>query len=382
MSKLSYWCFLLIVCLPRIPVMESGVSESVIRVDTLLSIILGFVLFLDIFRKRKFFLLFLLISVIFVFFSTGNYSFPAFLYVFMIMSLLYPFHFLRSAKMSDVKILFAAINIMAIGNILAALASRVLDQSLCVNSGPSLEQVNCIIGSYGFSSQPYVFATIIATSLIIYLLFNDKISYVTLLIYFVGLGISDSRSIAFLLTISALYLLLKRSGIKFFVITLLALAGMFLVGGKMSVAYTASLGASDPSWLMRAENINNYIQWLDITKLILGGGFLSFLQFSYQYGSPGPLDMLYFRVLSEVGVLGFFLCCCIFFVQTSKSIGSQDVIFAVTSAVAKKGFYIFIFSLLAIGFFHEVLLVPKAGHMIFLCVAALSARMHQDKYTD
>lgn len=377
MNKLSYWCFLLIVCLPRIPLMESGVSASVIRADTLLSVILGLLLFFSISLKKQYLLLFLLISAILVFFSTGNYSLPAFLYVFMLLSLMYPFQFLRTCTAEQAKKLFAVMNFAAIGNIIVALVSRAYDQSICINSGPSLEQVNCVIGSYGFSSQPYVFATIIATSLIIYLLFSSKISYVTLFIYFVGLGISDSRSIAFLLTIAALYLLLKRSGVKFFIIITLALAGMMLVGGKMSVAYTANLGASDPSWLMRAENIYNYIQWLDVTKLLLGGGFLAFLQFSFQYGVPGPLDMLYFRVLSEVGVLGFFLCSCIFFVQVNRSTESQYIKFMVPRYVAKNAFLIYFLSLLSVGLFHEVLLVPKAGHMIFLCVAALSARMRQ-----
>ena len=66
---------------------------------------------------------------------------------------------------------------------------------------------------------------------------------------------------------------------------------------------------SDPSLNVRLQNYFRYLEWLDVSKLLFGGGPLSYMSFSIQYEKPGPLDVLYLRLLSDFGIVAslFFL---------------------------------------------------------------------------
>lgn len=374
MKKITFWIFLIIICFPRVPIYGSGVSASAIRIDTIFSVILGFLLAINYLRQKRYILLFSLIIIFLTFQINSDVSFASFTYPFMILSLLFPFQLTRKITHEQLLSMYYLIKATAICNIILAISFRLFSIDCFLASWVS-DSDTCILGSYGFSSQPYVFASVTATSLIIYLLQAKKISILELFIYFTGLAISDSRSIAFLLIVPSLYLLSRRSWKIFIVSIILIVLGSLLIGGKMSPEYTTSLGANDPSWLMRSINISNYFAWVDAYKFFLGGGFLAFLQFSVQYGIPGPLDMLYFRVLSEVGLCGLILFSLIICNQINQAPCNKSIIPILSQRALTGSLILLLLSIFIIGFFHEILLVSKTSHLLFLCIALINTQL-------
>jgi hypothetical protein len=182
-----------------------------------------------------------------------------------------------------------------------------------------------------------------------------------LIILLIGLLISDSRSIAIILVILGFVVFSICRGFSFknliatFIMLLVFLLFTVVIGNKINLS---NLGVNeDPSWAMRLYNIIEYFDWIDLRKIILGDGALAFYQFSKQYGVPGPIDNIYFRLASEIGIFGSII---LFFIS---------VLPIYFSAKANKNMHLFAFYTISIGLisvFQESLLVPKSGHIILL----------------
>ena len=103
-----------------------------------------------------------------------------------------------------------------------------------------------------------------------------------------------------------------------------------------------------------------------LQKFTFGNGALAFYQFSNPYGQPGPLDNLYFRVASEVGIVGGLILSSLFFRAIYRSAKSNN---------NTKICYSYMVAISVISIFQESLLTPRAGHILAILGVYL---MHKD----
>ena len=59
---------------------------------------------------------------------------------------------------------------------------------------------------------------------------------------------------------------------------------------------------------------------MDIGDYLLGAGPLSYMQYSIQYGEPGPLDVFYLRLLSDFGLIPVLIIVSLFILYCLKNI--------------------------------------------------------------
>lgn len=112
---------------------------------------------------------------------------------------------------------------------------------------------------------------------------------------------------------------------------------------------------SDPAINVRVSNIYNYIDFvkgIDFTMfyIAIGGGPYSFFDYSIQYGKPGHFDNLYFRIVSEYGLLSLVFIIMLIFVRVRRS--------------SYAAWYVI--ALLIGGLVSEAILTLKVGHLFFL----------------
>lgn len=352
---------------PRIPLIPAGLGESVIRIDGVLSALAGAIIFLTYGRPVSFIML-LVVGSLYVGQNSSSLILSA-AYFFQVLSIIMLPSLLNKMiaqnqwgekdfeRAKRILVYYSAINIII------AAACRGFGVEVCIDSSG----VGCV-GGYGLLDRPYIFSVYTGAAFV--LLCSDKkikLTWVVFLLF--GLLISDSRAIsAFMLTLGiAIYIrfnniTLRHIGNAAFISTA-ALLVFLLADGKMGAGYIGQ-AEIDPSWAMRLVNFENYFNWVDLKKLVVGNGAFAFYEFSVQYGVPGPVDNLYVRVASEIGVLGG-LTISILLVRPlwrSAKYNQRKLIFSY-----------FMISIAAAAVFQESLLAPKAGHVYVLLGIYLSS---------
>lgn len=373
--KTFLFLILAIILIPRIPIAPLGYGELSIRVDGVASALVG-ILALFVLSKRLSIILFLTILFLIYIHDAGSVILSAGLFFQVISIILLPvlfgyfnkkninFYELSRGSLAPVIIFYALLNIII------AVLSRYSSFEYCVDS---LSNTGCV-GSYGFLDRPYVFSVFIGVAFVL-VCAGTRFSYINALILLFGLLISDSRAIAVVMLIlgAVVYFQFQRISLakllSFFVAAVILLMAVMLGEGKMSLE-NATFDEVDPSWLMRLHNIDLYMEWLDLSKLTIGGGALAFYQFSDAYGQPGPVDNLYIRLASEIGVIGVVILMFLYL---------QPLLRCSINRRRNLTFISYVVAVSFISVFQESLIVPRAGHVlvllgIYLCCAAGTAR--------
>lgn len=227
-----------------------------------------------------------------------------------------------------------------------------------------------LFGLYGSTGMPYQFVIYIIVGYYLISSQNRMMQgaaerFFCYILIILALVTSDSRIalVAFFATAFGVYTLVFT---PFLLIALPVLA----VNDKMRSVINLDLNyiMSDPSLGMRFENIERYLNWVDWTKFVFGAGSQSFLQFSSQYGFPGPLDMLPVRLITEFGILMVSLFC--FFVIRSVVNFSGNVFCKNRSVYIKLILFITLYSLV-----NEGLVTSRSGHLLFFVLGLFTSRV-------
>ena len=112
---------------------------------------------------------------------------------------------------------------------------------------------------------------------------------------------------------------------------------------------------ADPAFNVRVSNIFNYIDYVSVIDnswvyVITGGGPYNFLDYSVQYGKPGHFDNLYFRIVSEFGLIGIFALATVILYNIRRD----------------SKWYGLLIAILIGGIVSEALVTLKVAHLFFL----------------
>ena len=119
---------------------------------------------------------------------------------------------------------------------------------------------------------------------------------------------------------------------------------------------------SDPAFNVRLDNIYSYFKHVSevnysFLNVIIGGGPYSFLDYSVQFGKPGHFDNLYFRALSEYGVLSIFVI----------------LILLISSLLKNRKLFVPLTALAIGALVSEALLTLKVAHLFFLVILMIKS---------
>ena len=220
--------------------------------------------------------------------------------------------------------------------------------------------------------SPFAFVTAIGFILMIHAWKNAEISkrlfMVLFLINMVALLLSDSR-----VGVGAFFVALiisKINNIRWFIALGVAVVASLMIKSKALTVFSMDLQtlSADPSLGVRFANFVRYFEWVDLEKFFFGGGALSFLEYSIQYGRPGHLDSFFAKILSDHGVLFSSFVLFGFFAVTLQSLNRH---YRLTGTLA---LVIFIagFSLV-----NEALSSVKSGHFAFFAIGLCFALAHK-----
>lgn len=356
----------LVMLVPRIPIMPVGYGDLAIRIDGVASALAGI---LALYELRAKLVIIPLVALLLLYLQNPNIfvSIGLFLQVISILSL--PFLISSYGKKDIIfkarLLLYFRLTVVtyALINVIIAVITRYYEFSYC---NDSLTNTGCV-GEYGLLDRPYVFAIFIGAGFVL-ICANQQFSFLKALISIYGLLISDSRSIAAIMFVlgSIVYLNKQKISFRKFIVfismLIIILSAVSLGQGKMSFSHVSNSGV-DPSWLMRVNSINQYMEWVNLKRTIIGEGALAFYQFSEQYGLPGPMDNLYFRIASEVGILGGLILLLLYVYPIYSSSKKYKHIYVFISYVA---------AVLIISVFQESLITPRAGHVLVMLGIYLS----------
>ena len=227
---------------------------------------------------------------------------------------------------------------------------------------------------FGFFHVPSPFAFVIAIGFImmIHAWKNAEISkrffVVLFLVNMAALLLSDSR-----VGVGAFFIALiisKINNLRWFLAVGVAAVASVLIKSKALSVFSMDLEAlsADPSLGVRFANFVRYLEWVDLEKFFFGGGALSFLEYSIQYGRPGHLDSFFAKILSDHGVL-FTSLVLIGFVAIALQSLNRSYRLAGTLALV---IFIAGFSLV-----NEALSSVKSGHFAFFAIGLCFAVAHQ-----
>lgn len=213
-----------------------------------------------------------------------------------------------------------------------------------------------VFGKYGTFGMPFKFGLFCISSLLIINIFNSNKNLILLFLIFAVLT-SDSR-----ISIISFLLILFVARPLWMPVLVLMLPLSIILSPKLFILLTDGIFTffTDPSLLMRIINIQNYISWVDVTSFLLGGGALVFLEYSVQYGKPGPLDFLFLRLLSEFGILIFLIIILKFFKILKSFPGGVLHLIAIVTALI---FY---------SLFNEGIIALRSGNYFFAILAMLT----------
>ena len=287
-KNLVFFLLCAVILAPRIPIVPLDYGELSLRIDGVISALLGVLLIYQL-RSSLVIIPIFFVAVLYLHGSSSAIV-AAGLYLQVISILLLPIAFNyydRIDSLINKNILNRLATIIvgySILNVIIAFVSRYFSFQYCIDSSTD---TGCI-GEYGFLDRPYVFAIFIGSSFVL-LCASKWFEFRLTSILLFGLFISDSRSIALVMVLLgvAAFLINKkmsfRKAFSFGAPLVILMIVMSFGDGKMSLENQFS-GETDPSWLMRLYSIDKYIEWVDLLKFMFGSGALAFYQFSEQYG--------------------------------------------------------------------------------------------------
>lgn len=359
---------------PRIQIAPSGYGDLAIRIDGVAAVLAGFVA-LFIVSKR---LLIIPIVILFSLYMHGSDSVIMSLGLFFqVISIVMLPILVKYFNRKDVnfrglfqRYLENVVVYYALVNVIVAIIARYFAFEFCIDS----ITVNGCIGPYGFLDRPYVFSVFIGVAFVL-VCSGMGFSHIKATMLIFGLLNSDSRSISAIMFFLGVVIYLKfqrKSLAKLFsllIMVVILVVAANLIEVKVNLR-NVSFDEVDPSWLMRLHNIERYMEWVDFSKLIFGNGALAFYQFSDAYGLPGPVDNLYIRMASEIGVLGgiIFISIYLFPLLLSAIHCRRNLIFIS-----------YVVAVLFISVFHESLIIPRAGHLLVLLGIYLCCQLETGK---
>ena len=362
--SLFFFFFFLFVFSPRIPFIEVPGGTSDFRLDVLALFLLFIFMGINFLRSldKNFInsqkaILICFTSYLLIIFTFRSNPFYAIFQIFWYASIFYIFYFIKEIfNQGREKDLFRYLRIFIFLNVSTHLYG-ILAQSYDLPSYDILQT----FPKYGIFNLPYAFALIISTYLLLVINGTIKISKIEFLLIFLAVLLSESRVSfgAFLLcsfivaswNIRLIYLF-SIPIIFIYLITLIDLKTLSILSSDIQAII------SDPSLNVRLQNYFRYLDWLDPMKLLFGGGPLSYMQFSIQYEKPGPLDVLYLRIISDFGIVTFLFIICFLILKFLKNI---KIFFNQRSAPLAIIIFFIMYS-----FFNEGLLVIKSGHLAVL----------------
>lgn len=237
-------------------------------------------------------------------------------------------------------------------NSLIAFASRFTGVRFCSEYlHGSILTSPCFLDEYGLSGAPYVFgAHSIALLVLSFLL--QRHSYFFL--GFISLVFGDSRAFFAAFIPSIFVGLFQSSSTRAILFLIVLVPFIFLAAGDTKVMNGFSADQFfDRSLGMRLDTWSNFLDWIDVKRLLFGNGFAAYLDFSVQYGQPGPADSLYIRLISEIGLVGFF----IFLFSVIWRVYRVHLRFTIFA-------FLFILGVLILGLVQESHLASKSGQII------------------
>lgn len=306
--SLTYALVLLVLFFPKIPLLVIPGIASPLRSDLIFSIIiLGFITFqyliLSTSRHKNLFsshplILAFVIAILIVYLSVSKNLPVATIQICTYLSLFI------SAVIS-IRNKFRFFRLLLNINMMIHLIFVVLPfENIVFNyvNGFGLGSQDTLLGKYGAFGMPYTFASFLVFSYFIL----PKITLLERILILICMFTCDSR-------IGILSFLITLTNFKWFITTPIVSLALYLIpiDNKISDFFRLmfengllSVLTNDPSLAMRFINIQNFFHWFSGARFTFGGGAQSFLEYSIQYGAPGPLDMGYIRLLTEFGVLG------------------------------------------------------------------------------
>jgi hypothetical protein len=214
--------------------------------------------------------------------------------------------------------------------------------------------------SYGLFGMPFSFCYVVGLVLVLHFSKFIELPKVWVLAYFVAIIVGDSRIVlASIVVVFILNLNIKSFSFLFSCSAAFLVFGAEIGDVKSLRIFTMNWSdfLQDPSLKMRLVNIENYLDWVTIKSFLFGGGVLSFLEYSIAYGEPGPLDLLYLRILSDFGIINILLL--LLFISYSLWVKRYWVF------SNKKVFISLMVFILLYSFFNEGVLAIKTGHITF-----------------
>lgn len=228
-------------------------------------------------------------------------------------------------------------------------------------------------GRYGLFNQHFAFASAMLVCYF-FLYFHNARDWLVDGLFWSAFLLSGSRGLV--MAVGLCLILANLNFVKNFRIYLvLSVALTALIAGvsyfapenvhlqRMMLAYTLLVDGfsevasilSDPAFNVRMANIYNYFEFVSDLEystayMIVGGGPYSFLDYSVQYGKPGHFDNLYFRILSEYGLISLiFILSFMFLCVRRHSVTIWYIVAILIGAVVS-----------------EAVLTLKVGHLFFL----------------
>jgi len=214
---------------------------------------------------------------------------------------------------------------------------------------------------YGLFEIPSPFALVIGVFALFVFGNQIKIHFLLKFVLIVSLIAAESRIVfgSFLLST---YFLVKNKIYYLSIMSILPLISLSFLSFKAVSIYGLNwkMFLLDPSLLVRYSNFLSMVEWFDLFKIIFGGGVLSFLEYSIQYGKPGHLDVLYLKFISDYGLVTclIFISLFIWWIINSK----------VILRLNKNLWIAILVFLFMYNFFNEGLVSIKSGHFVFFLV--------------
>jgi len=356
--------FVLFLYTPRIHFFQVPGSTSDLRLDIVLMMFFGFAyifanlnIFINNRRKMLFWYSFIILSYVsLVFILVSNNIFYAGFQIFWYMTMIFSFFLAKDlldnfSTDKSVSFLRIFVNINALMHLTDTINWRIFGNE-------RLWEL-----AYGFFEIPSPFTLVVGGYTTFVLLRGVSISRVEKIILISAVLFSESRigTGAFFLTM----IIFSRYRVwVFFTAILLYIAQFFINAHLKSLSFltlTFDKLLQDPSLLMRVGNMNAMVDWWQVSgSLWFGGGVLSHLEYSSQFGKPGPLDSFYLKMLSDFGVISFILMIfLIVFLFAKKRYLIKLNFRSIMSIIV----FISIYSVL-----NEGLVSIKSGHIIFFLI--------------
>ena len=363
----QYFFFILFIFSPRIHFFQIPGSTSDLRLDIITMLFFGalyfFINFSNFIRAKKVsvtwlvYILLIYISIIYILVSRN--SIYAIFQIFWYMTMLFAFFLSQKLVINfsfEKAIYFVRIfiNINALMHLTDTINWRVFGN----------ERIGDL--AYGFFEIPSPFALVLGCYTIITLMGKFRITKVEKFVLLSALLFSESRigAGAFILTM----VVLSRYKIWFMLLATFAYFSLFFIDSYLKalsfLTLTIDKVSQDPSLLMRGDNFNAMTQWWESAQTMwLGGGVLSHMDYSIQFGKPGPLDSLYLKMLSDFGLISFIL---FIVVVATLLINNSHLIKLNFVEIISPIMFVAIYSLV-----NEGLVSVKSGHLVFFLVGLI-----------